>query len=273
MQAPELIQVRRYGDSGPYVVLLHGGPGTPGEMAPVARHLCNRFRILEPLQRTSGKIPLTVAHHVKDLHDVLREPLQAGPVRFVGFSWGAMLALTYAARYPEKIDRIVLIGCGTFDKHARRIYENNMKQRMDTDTKLHIDNIQSQLTAENNRKRRNELFSEFGSIYTQLQSFKPTKTDLEYILNYDEKGFRETWADALYLQEKGTQPVEFKHIEIPVIMIHGEEDPHPGPMIYKTLTKFIRDIKNLQLSRCGHKPWIESDAKIEFYKILTECLT
>jgi pimeloyl-ACP methyl ester carboxylesterase len=273
MQAPELIQVRSYGDSGPYVSLLHGGPGAAGEMVPVARNLCSRFRVLEPLQRTSGTVPLTVARHVKDLHDVLQEPLQAGPVRLVGFSWGAMLALTYAARYPEKIDRVILIGCGTFDKHSRQIYETNIKQRTDTDTQRHIENIQAQLTAENDRKRRNELFAEFGYIYTRLQSYKPIKTDFEKVLKYDEIGFRQTWAGALSLQEQGIQPAEFEHIQALVTMIHGDNDPHPGPLIYKTLTKFICDIKYLELSRCGHKPWIEIEAKNEFYKILTECLT
>ena len=33
------LEVRRYGDEGPAVVLLHGGPGAPGHMAPVARGL------------------------------------------------------------------------------------------------------------------------------------------------------------------------------------------------------------------------------------------
>jgi pimeloyl-ACP methyl ester carboxylesterase len=272
MQTCEFIQVRFYGDSGPYVVLLHGGPGAAGEMAPVARNLCSKFRVLEPLQRTSGKVPLTVACHVEDLHDVLREPLQAGAIRLVGFSWGAMLALTYAARYPEKIDRAILIGCGTFDKQSRQIYQNNIKQRMDAQTQHRIDDIQAQLNVENNPKRRNELFAEFGSLYTRLQSYKHIKTNLKEALYYDETGFRETWADVLSLQEQGTQPEEFMHIKAPVTMIHGNEDPHPGPLIYKSLAKFIRDIKYLELSRCGHKPWIESEAKNEFYRFLNESL-
>jgi len=272
MKTPKLIQVRSYGDSGPYVILLHGGPGAAGEMAPVALNLYSRFQVIEPLQRTCSKVPLTVARHVEDLHDVLREPLQAGPVRLVGFSWGAMLALTYAARYPEKIDRIILIGCGTFDKQSRQIYQNNIKRRMDTETQHRMDDIQAQLTVENNPKRRNELFAEFGSIYNRLQSYKPLKTDFKEVLNYDEAGFRQTWADALSLQEQGIQPAEFANIRAPVTMIHGDEDPHPGPLIYKTLTKFIQNIKYRELSRCGHKPWIESEVNNEFYKILTECL-
>ena len=42
--------VRKYG-SPPYrVAVLHGGPGAPGYMAPVARELAKTTGILEPLQ-------------------------------------------------------------------------------------------------------------------------------------------------------------------------------------------------------------------------------
>ena len=50
----QLMRIREYGSAGPMVVLLHGGPGAPGYMAPVARELADSFRVLEPLQRGSG---------------------------------------------------------------------------------------------------------------------------------------------------------------------------------------------------------------------------
>ena len=57
------------------LLLLHGGPGAPGYMAPVARELSDAFRIIEPLQRGSGEEPLTVARHIADLHDLIVFPL------------------------------------------------------------------------------------------------------------------------------------------------------------------------------------------------------
>ena len=41
---------RRYGDAPFKIILIHGGPGAPGEMAPVAEELSSDFGILEPLQ-------------------------------------------------------------------------------------------------------------------------------------------------------------------------------------------------------------------------------
>ncbi|MHC4448957.1 MAG: alpha/beta fold hydrolase, partial [Planctomycetota bacterium] len=61
------MDVRTYGESGRALVLLHGGPGAVGYMAPVARKLADRYRVWEPLQSAS-----TVARHIADLHGVVR---------------------------------------------------------------------------------------------------------------------------------------------------------------------------------------------------------
>jgi pimeloyl-ACP methyl ester carboxylesterase len=95
------MQIRMYGVSGPVVVVLHGGPGAIGYMAPVGRGLADSFRVLEPFQRGSRGEPLTVAQHISDLHGVVKS--QCGPERpaIVDSSWGAMLALAYAAAHPD----------------------------------------------------------------------------------------------------------------------------------------------------------------------------
>ena len=64
-------------------------------------------------------------------------------------------------------------------------------------------------------------------------------------------GFRETWDDALSLQARGVQPAEFTRIQAPVTMIHGDEDPHPGRMIYDSLAPFLRNVQYREVSRCG----------------------
>ena len=86
----QLIEVREYGESGPTVVLLHGGPGAPGSVASLARDLSSDFRVLEPLQRCSGNEVLTVERHCLDLAAVAPEK-----TLLVGWSWGAMLALSF----------------------------------------------------------------------------------------------------------------------------------------------------------------------------------
>jgi hypothetical protein len=45
--------LRKYGKSPFNVAVIHGGPGAPGEMAPVARELSSGWGVLEPFQTVS----------------------------------------------------------------------------------------------------------------------------------------------------------------------------------------------------------------------------
>ncbi len=127
------MKTRRYGTTGPLVLVLHGGPGAPGHMAPLARGLEDAFQVIEPFQRGSGDEPLTVTRHVEDLAELIREEGEGARPALVGSSWGAMLALAFAAEHPDLAGPLVLIGCGTFDPVAREKMRSIIAARWDDD--------------------------------------------------------------------------------------------------------------------------------------------
>jgi hypothetical protein len=55
-------------------------------------------------------------------------------------------------------------------------------------------------------------------------------------------------------------------------MLHGNYDPHPGPMIRESLRPFIRRLEYLELDRCGHSPWLERFARTEFFMTMKSWL-
>src|SRR5437870_1846151 len=122
----EPIAVRYHGASGPVLVVLHGGPAAPGSVSALASALADGFRVLEPFQRRSGEVPLTVAQHVADLAAAVD-----APATVIGWSWGAMLGLAFAAAHPELVRALVLIGCATFDAASRALYDAAIHERGD----------------------------------------------------------------------------------------------------------------------------------------------
>ncbi len=227
------------------ILLLHGGPGAPGSMAPVARELQYEFRVLEPHQRSSGVERLTVAIHVADLHEVVDEP----PM-LVGHSWGAMLALCYAAEHP--VERLVLIGCGTFGETARA---ELIRRRQPTEERAVDDASMARI----------------GRSYEIADAFDPIGPG--GLLPCDYRGHIETWDDMMRLQADGTYPAAFGRITAPVTMLHGDHDPHPGRLIRDGLRPHIPHLEYVELERCGHTPWIERHAREEFFARLRACLT
>lgn len=100
----------------PAVVVLHGGPGSSSNLAMLEWFDLRRWRVVLFDQRGSGKsLPTgslehnTTAHLVQDIEQ-LREHLAIATWTVVGGSWGAYLALAYAARHADRIDHLVLRG-------------------------------------------------------------------------------------------------------------------------------------------------------------------
>ena len=126
---------RSYGAAGPLVVLLHGGPGAPGQLEPVGRKLAHRFRVLENAERRAppdpDAEPLSVASHVADLRALLRARYGRAQVMLIGHSSGAIIALAYAAAHPAAVRGVVLVGCATMGERARTAFRAALQVRLD----------------------------------------------------------------------------------------------------------------------------------------------
>ncbi|MGB8951147.1 MAG: alpha/beta hydrolase [Candidatus Aminicenantales bacterium] len=59
-------------------------------------------------------------------------------------------------------------------------------------------------------------------------------------------------------------------IQCPVVAIHGDFDSHPAEGVEKPLSAVLKSFRLIRLKNCGHMPWIERQAKDQFYKILKE---
>lgn len=89
---------------------MHGGPGAPVEMAPVARELSAQHAIMEPLQTADS-----LEGQVKEPAALLASQGLA-PFGLVGWLWGAWLTFIYAARFPDRVDKLILVGAPPFDE-------------------------------------------------------------------------------------------------------------------------------------------------------------
>jgi pimeloyl-ACP methyl ester carboxylesterase len=258
-----MIDVRTYGSTGPTVIVLHGGPGAPGSLAPVARELSNEFRVIEPLQRQSGGEPLTVARHVADLHEVIEARSADERPALVGHSWGANLALCYSAEHPESARAIALVCSGTWDSKARARMRQIIAERVTDDVRARLKALDS--SSDEGLKKR-------GEIMGQLYAYELLNNVSDETIEVDARSNKEVWDDVVRLQEAAVYPAAFSVIKAPVLMLHGAHDPHPGAMIRDTLLPHIPHLEYVELERCGHDPWNERYGREEFFRVLREWL-
>ena len=66
------------------------------------------------------------------------------------------------------------------------------------------------------------------------------------------------------------QVVKWHRFQCPVIALHGDYDPHPMAGVREPLCAKLATFRFIEIEHCGHKPWLERQAKDIFYKILKD---
>jgi len=259
---PVQLRVRQYGRSGPEVVLLHGGPGAPGYLAPLARDLAGSFRVLEPLQRGSGGESLTVAHHVADLHELLRRRFEKSRPALVGHSWGAMLALAFAAAHPARVGSLVLVGCGTFDAASRELLERNRESRIDSDLRGGIERLEREVSdptigwpgSDGCCCRSTRTISKrtgwTSKPATRARTGKPGTTC---------SGF-----------SRRCLPGRFRSHRAPGAHAPRGRGPSSGTLIEAVLRERVPQLEYREWQCCGHYPWLEKAVRQDFLAALSD---
>lgn len=252
--------LRKYGKSPFSIAVIHGGPGAPGEMAPVARELSSGGGVLEPIQTA-----VSLEGQVLELQKVLNENGDL-PVILIGWSWGAMLGFILVARYPAIVKKLILVGSGVFEeKYATRI----MKTRLSRLSEEERSEVQALLAAMDDPAiaDKNIPMSRFTELISRADSFSPLSHKSE-VLECQYHIFQSAWKDAKELRASGELLKLGKQIQCPVVAIHGDYDPHPAEGIQKPLSCILRNFRFILLKKCGHRPWIERMARGRFYDIL-----
>ena len=129
------------------------------------------------------------------------------------------------------------------------------------------DEIAARLADTHEPEARDRLVDARRRLSERAESFDPIEVP-SHEFPADVLGAEETWSDVLRLQKTGVEPARFAAIDVPVLMIHGDRDPHPGRMTYDVLHAHIPQLEYVELPRCGHTPWLERGARGPFLDIL-----
>jgi pimeloyl-ACP methyl ester carboxylesterase len=253
---------RMYGDTPYNVAVIHGGPGAPGGMAPVARELASDRGILEPLQTADS-----LAGQVEELRATLEEHGEL-PVTLIGWSWGAWLSFILAANYPACVRKLVLVGSGPFEaKYAASIRETRLG-RLNKEERAEVESLE-EMPKDPQAKDKRVAFARFGRLFSKADAYDPIEHESD-VIEYQVDVFHNVWKDAAEMRRTGKLLELAERIACPVIAIHGDHDPHPAEGVQKPLSAALESFRFVLLQNCGHTPWFERQARNEFFKALKE---
>jgi proline iminopeptidase len=255
---------------GPPVVLCHGGPGLWDYLEPLAELLDDRFTVVRFDQRGCGRStgtgPFTIAQAVDDL-DQVRAAYGFDRWAVVGHSWGAELALRYAAHHGDSTTVVgYLSGIGAGDDY-RLPYAAERERRLGPDLPRWTELGSHIRTPEEEHEwcvlQWRPDFSPGPAAAQHAEALWQTRPPGVQINN---TANRELWAD------RATEDLLTlgEAVTCRVLMVCGADDPRPW-RVTDPLFAALPNAQRVVLDDAGHATWAEQPAATR--DLLLELLT
>ena len=175
------ISIRGINTNNPVLLFLHGGPGSANlallrQQAPV---LEQHFVVVNWDQRGAGKSfspfrkeSLTLSGMLADTHalvEYLKNRFGVEKIYLVGFSWGTVLGLSYAAEHPENLYAYISVSQEVNSLEGERIS---------------LAYVQEQARLRGNQQAQAELAGIDPELYTTKEGFKQLQIQRKWLLQY-----------------------------------------------------------------------------------------
>ncbi|MBA3906485.1 MAG: alpha/beta hydrolase [Pseudonocardiales bacterium] len=225
-------------------------------LEPLASLLESDFTVVRFEQRGCGRStgdgPFTIAQATDDL-DQLRAASGVESWGVVGHSWGAELALRYAARYPSRTTAVVYIaGIGAGEGYHAG-YEAERDRRLGGDLGRWEELRTRARTAAEEREwcllQWRPDFAPGPRAADHAAALWATRPDGVAV---NSQANRELWKD----RETEDLLVLACDTAVPVTMLLGSDDPRPWSAT-DSLFASLTSVQRVVLDGAGHAPWVE----------------
>jgi proline iminopeptidase len=245
----------------PPVILVHGGPGHSSlSFRDGFDFLAKEARIIFYDQRGSGNSQIkpdpggyTIEQLVEELESLRRDTIKAEKVILVGHSFGSALVQRYALKYPQHVEKMVIVS-------GIRI-NNGMRSRF--------------------------VWKWFGpALYSTVMGFPPAdpaaadvwttgsakKDNPKRLFDKSNTGILEdtgtmTFAPWLRFSLSITgsdYKADLRRLQTPTLFIYGTADsPHTGKPVADELCAALPNCQSVEFTRSGHWAFLEEPVKFQ----------
>jgi pimeloyl-ACP methyl ester carboxylesterase len=228
---------------GTPVVLVHGANLDSRSMAPLARALAPSHQVILTDLRFHGRSrdeggPFSFEGDLREVMDA------AGAFRatIVGHSLGATVAVDFALAFPERVDRLVLVGPGLSGFQSQRVPEGFAEMV----AAIRAGDIDSAGVILGN---------------TPVMRLYRDTTDQERVRGIVRENARLLAADRTRVTPLGAPAAgRLAELRIPVLVVVGELDPTEAGRVGELLIENVAGARLEVIPRCGHLPPIDCSA-------------
>ena len=254
------------------VIVLHGGPDFDHSyLLPELDRLSDAFHLIYYDQRGRGRSAVgvkpedvTLASDIADMEKV-RRYFKLESVVLLGHSWGTVLALEYAVRYPQRVSRMILMNPAPASADDYKQLRKEWLETRPDDTVRRKAIAASAAYQEGDPDAVTAYYRiHFKPAFARTEDYEKFMRRLTASFNkegilkaraVEDQLMKDTWSKPEY----NLLP-ELKSLKIPTLVIYSDHDFIPAGSA-EHITHAIPNARMVTLKNCGHFPYLEcSDA-------------
>lgn len=274
---------------GPALYILSGGPGEAPEhpYRQIVDSLKSFYTCILIHQRGSGKsrdIPInettiSIKNYTQDI-ELLRKQRGDKKITLLGVSWGGLLVMNYAARFPENVSNLMLISSAPPSHTVWNVlYDNQFARR----SKAELDSMEvlQKIFSTRTEKELDSLkhvtpdckevvaYKEFITLHVRAMYYDRSKiskknlNDLFYNFNFQPIPI----IDKEVIDTQWDITNELKKLKTPALIVYGRQDDQ-GESTFYLQKESLRFSETHVIEKCGHE--ILEEQPTEFFKILMD---
>lgn len=243
--------------SGPPLVVLHGLLGSLNNWQSTARELSTQFRVILVDQRNHGRSFHSPQHSYSLLSgdiQALMDSLSLEKTSLMGHSMGGKTAMSFAARFPERIHRLIVVDI------APRAYRSGQDHLLDSLLSVNLKEVTSRAIADQ-----------------ILSRTVPDKRLRQFLLTNLRRGDQGQffWKANLEVlrgnSNEITKGVEFPAVcKVPTLFIRGESSRYIDPSDVAHIRTLYADVSVKTIPGAGH--WVHTDKPDLFVRTVRDFL-
>lgn len=252
------------------IIVINGGPGfshTYLHLSGVWEELAHDGPVVFYDQRGTGRSQQlsqgrtsTLQDNIDDL-EALRRHLDYEKVTLVGHSWGGYLSMAYAARHPDRLEKLVLVGTAgpkwfeiPDSGEPSDLFEYIFPDVVERRSRLNATLGDARAADDDVLAYLSMLFLSEGRRDDFIAKCKDCKLDREVnrLVNQDLRRFDLT--------------PQLARFEFPVLIVTGRYDINVAPLVAYRIHQKISNSELVFFEKSGHMPFYEEPAK--FVKVL-----
>ena len=254
--------------SAPPVVFLHGGPGgnTHTFEATAGPHLERSLRMVYFEQRGSGRSErpssgdYAIGTLVEDL-EALRAHLGVPKISIITHSFGTVIGLAYAARYPERVARMVVAGgLANAPASCRETSQRLAQRRPDAFAAAFPNGVAAVPDEEVCPRLFRAVPGRAGEEFRTADMFPNAATLQRFRALEAAGGLRNTGELSRYQFEHGLLQYQFRdqaRLTMPILVIAGQHDWAAGPEAQQSLARSLPRGRIIEYRGAGHWMFVD----------------